>query len=168
MIVIRLYFAAALVLGQSGDWTPYDQADARLNGAYDLLRAHMRPSDQIDLRNAQRAWIADRNATCGREARNKCATDKTTRRAVALERGIERIKTYVDLDDKSLLRLEGIADDICRGSGQDSDGVVCERRDTLVSQLESRGWCWGPDKAEAEFERHWMRAGKACRLDIRQ
>lgn len=69
-----------------GQWSPYEKADAQLNAAYRALVDRVPNGERTTLRNAQRAWIANRNRLCGREARNSCAAKMTIARAHELDR----------------------------------------------------------------------------------
>lgn len=66
-----------------------------------------------------------------------------------------------------LMIAESNAEDACReglrpdGQAEDVDGPVCKHRDRLVTAIEKRGWCWGPDEA-IEADRQWMRVGRTC------
>lgn len=160
MISLTIGTALALLL-QAGAWTDFDAADARLQGAYDTLRAERSAPERLALRDAERRWIVQRNAACGAEARNACAVRLTQRRTVELTAEIARSHAFQSLPDRDLLALERRIDEICRGSGQDADGPACSRRDAIVTDLERRGWCWGPDTA-TEVDSRWMRAGAQC------
>ena len=76
-----------------------DQEDARLNRAYKAAMSRLRtPREKIALRDVQRAWIKDRDASCrpylnqrvyGREGgieHQRCLYDATQVRADELER----------------------------------------------------------------------------------
>lgn len=165
MIAAALAISMALSAGQyDRSWTPYDEADGKLTAAYDALAAHLSGANKLQLRDAERAWIGRRNAACGFEVKTGCATRFTVRRTAELEATLNATVTYRAMPDQQLLKLEVRMEDACRGGPEDADGPICRRRDKVVSQLESRGWCWGPDDADSEADRRWMRHGPHCRL----
>jgi hypothetical protein len=53
---------------------------------------------------------------------------------------------------------------ICNGGNAGNASAACARRDAISKEIESRGFCWGPDEA-SEGEREWMRAGARCHPD---
>lgn len=65
--------------------TPFQEADARLNASYHRLMAHYGPEGRTAVRDAQRAWLTNRNRDCGPEAQNSCATHLTERRTAELD-----------------------------------------------------------------------------------
>lgn len=74
--------------------TEYDVQDRRLNAAYKALNAASNEKRRSAIRDAQRKWIAFRDANCplyddggsaGRLAANECLLTHTARRAAELE-----------------------------------------------------------------------------------
>jgi hypothetical protein len=163
MLTFVFAFAAAL---QSGGWTSYDAADAKLTASYQALIAHLSGEGAARARNDERSWIAQRNHACGIEAKNDCAARWERARAQQLDGALSRTVTYKTMDDAALLRLEAKLDDACRSPGQDADGAVCKRRDEVFNLLGRRGYCWGPTDAASESEMHWMRAGTRCQISV--
>lgn len=154
---------ALLAVGQA-DWTDYDEADLKLGAAYSGLMANTPPADRLKVRVDERAWIARRNTACGREAKNSCSVRFTKQRTAELEAELGRTAWYRTLTAAPLLQLERTMDEQCRGGpSQDPDGPICARRDAVVRRLEVLGWCYGPDDAESNADRQWMRAGPRCR-----
>lgn len=142
--MILLAIAAVVAVQATSDtWTPYDEADSNLNAVYRVLSAHLIGPAKVTLRDRQRQWIADRNAACGREAHNACAIRLTQRRTSELTATLEREDQYRSWDVRRLLVLEDAAEDGCHSGGQDPDGALCRRRDTIVTVLRSKGWCYG-------------------------
>jgi len=147
----------------SSDWTPYDAADANLNTAYQAVMAHLSPAEKLRLRNEERAWIKSRDAKCGVSSRGACAVRFINARTAALEARLPSSAYYRSLSEPRLLAVERALNEQCRGGpGQDPDGPVCRHRDTAVSEMMRRGWCWGPDDAASNADSRWMRAGPRC------
>jgi hypothetical protein len=169
--VSKLLFAcliASAAIGPAGaaqhdqTWTSFDEADARLSAAYKAAMAVLEPRKRSALRQEERDWIMGRNAACGFEAKNDCATRRTWDRVRAVEGVMARTTVSPSMSDNQLLALERRLDDACRGASQDADGAICRRRDVVVTRLQGRGWCWGPDHA-IEADRRWMKRGSNCR-----
>lgn len=147
---------------QSGNWTAYDDADAKLTAAYGALASQLPLIDRHRLRDEERAWIKVRNQVCGFEARNRCALIRTRQRTAELERRIVRSEAYRALPDGELLQLERKLDEACKSSGQDPGGSICTRRDAVYRLLRSRGWCWGSadPRTSAEADMYWLSCSK--------
>lgn len=77
--------------------------------------------------------------------------------AYTVNDGLESEITSVPADVKALIRHEFVLDDRCRGGSGDAPATqrACDARDTLVDQIKSRGWCYGPDDA-IEADKHWL------------
>lgn len=82
-----LFVASALVsFPAAAQWNAYDQAESQLTDAYRSLMMDLPPSERLNLRSAERTWIASRNRLCGHDARNACATKQSSERARNLDR----------------------------------------------------------------------------------
>lgn len=152
---------AALLAVVEIDRVDFDNADSRLNGAYQALLANLDPRDVSTARASQRGWLASRNRRCGFEVKNACAFQATQRRTITIESQLSSTQRYRSITDSQLFRLDRVMDEQCRGTSQDADGAVCTRRDEVVDVLQRRGWCWGPDASD-EANRRWMRVGRFC------
>lgn len=125
---------------QSTSWTAFDEADAHLNAAYRAVRAHLTASDRQALRSAQRAWIEQRNRSCGREARNDCAARMSLERTEYLEERLRRAPAYGETNDDRLTDIAAALQGACQSPSQDADGVICRRRDEAYTELRRRGY----------------------------
>jgi hypothetical protein len=162
-VLLFLALAAAPPMSiASQDRTDFDTADSEHNAAYELLIAGTVPADRERLRTVERTWLAFRNASCGRQAHNACATRLTRKRTRDLAAQITADHSYLKLADAELIQLEQYASDACHATGLDEEGVMCTRRAAIGRHLERRGWCWGPDSPKAESDQHWIRAGANC------
>lgn len=87
--------------------------------------------------------------------------------AAALAAGSAQARSTYPQPVRALMLQEARLDRQCRGTpGADPMGPVCKRRDALTQRLERMGWCWGPDAAAAEYQRHWMRQGAGCKASF--
>jgi hypothetical protein len=56
---------------------------------------------------------------------------------------------------RALIRRADMLADTCRGSGENQEvHRACNDADATLTEIESKGWCWGG--AERERERHWL------------
>lgn len=57
----------------------------------------------------------------------------------------------------NLVSLHESMNDQCRGGSGDSPDTerYCDRRDVIYKEIESRGWCWGPDNASGA-DKSWI------------
>lgn len=86
LIMIGSVALSVAALAATGTWTAYDEAEYQLNQAYRSLMLRLSPPERLKLRDLERAWIATRNRTCGREAKNACATRMSIARGRELDR----------------------------------------------------------------------------------
>ncbi|KAF1003692.1 MAG: hypothetical protein GAK36_00200 [Pseudomonas sp.] len=63
----------------------------------------------------------------------------------------------------NLVGLYGSLNEACRGGSGDSPETqrYCDRRDEAYSEIESRGWCWGPDDAIGA-DKSWIACPKGA------
>jgi uncharacterized protein YecT (DUF1311 family) len=139
--------------------TEFDDEDARMKTAYEMLMFQLGPAETTSLGASQRRWIQSKNRACGFGTTRGCALRLTVARANALERMVTRQKAWRHWPDSRLMQLNATLDSGCDGYGQELDGPICRRRDETTLMLGRRGWCWGPVDA-AESQRHWMRLCK--------
>jgi len=58
----------------------------------------------------------------------------------------------------------------CRGgSGDDpKTQLACDKREARAQEAEQRGWCWGPQGAAINADKHWMRCADDKTMEQRQ
>jgi hypothetical protein len=68
---------------------------------------------------------------------------------------------------KALLGREDYLNDKCRGGSGDNPDTFkfCDERDKVVSELESKGWCYGPVDA-FEYQKTWRKCGAGDSLVV--
>lgn len=70
---------------------------------------------------------------------------------------IERQANIPPDDVAKLITVEEKLNDKCRGGSGDeaSTEQACNDREAIISQIMSKGWCWGPDD-KPEYQKDWM------------
>jgi hypothetical protein len=58
------------------------------------------------------------------------------------------------LSVRPLIRKADSLNDACRGTRHAETEAVCARRDRLIGQIRSLGWCWGG--ADFGYLQHWL------------
>ena len=77
--IVLGFMMSTAALGQSTIPFEIETANWDLNATYQTLMRRLSPADQIQLRNAQRAWLAFRDADCGWLV-DTCLLDRTIAR----------------------------------------------------------------------------------------
>jgi len=65
------------------------------------------------------------------------------------------------VDASGLLRLEQMANELCRGGSGDrpETEIACQVRDDLVRRLRDVGWCYG-EVGQAGYQMQWHRCNR--------